>query len=525
MKITPTKWRPSLSMVVVSMLIFILCLPITGIWLFRFYDSQLVRETEQELIVQAAFIEAIMVEQLEKLPPEISQRGINISKNDFQKGKSPNKYLEAQLDLTTDSVLPPREDPRPANELPDFRYLEIGKSLDPVLERAQKTTLAGFRVLDYNGTIIAGRSHLGQSLAHVYEVQKALNGSYASVIRQRISKSPKPPIYTISRGTGIRVFVTMPVIFEDHVAGVVYLSRTPSHFLRELYDQKWKIALAVLSMLLITSVIAYVFVRTIKGPIEALNARTNRISNGDKTALEPLEHHGTRELASLSEGLLSMSKKLHDRSDYINTFASHVSHELKSPLTSIQGATELLRDASDQMSEEERNKFLTNIMGDTERLTKLLDRLRDLAEADNSDHEGVSNLAEQVDLLKLKFSKLTFKSSIPANCSVKLTAENLDIILSNLIANSKEHGAENITISAKERAENIAIQLQDDGEGISDLNRDKIFQLFFTTKRENGGTGMGLGIIQSLLTSHGGSIQHVPTETGTCFELIVPKAD
>ena len=524
MKITPDKWRPSLSMVVVSMLIFILCLPITGIWLFRFYDSQLVRETEQELIVQAAFIEAMMVEKIENSLNKTERHGLKIIKNNFKKKQTQTKYLEAQLDLTTDNVLPPRENPRPTNNSPDYHYLKIGELLDPILERAQKTTLAGFRVLDYNGIIIAGRSHVGQSLSHVYEVKQALSGNYTSVIRKRISSNPKPPIYTISRGTGIRVFVTMPVIYKEHVAGVVYLSRTPSHFLRELYDQKWKIALAVISMLLITALIAYVFVRTIKGPIQALNERTNRIANGDKTALEPLAHHGTRELASLSEGLLSMSKKLHDRSDYINTFASHVSHELKSPLTSIQGATELLRDASDQMSEQERNKFLTNIMGDTERLTKLLERLRDLAEADNSDHEGVCNLAEQIDLLQRKFSELVFKSTIDENHNVKLTSENMDIILSNLVANSKEHGAKQIDINTKVHTDNIVITIHDDGEGISELNRDKIFQLFFTTKRETGGTGMGLGIIQSLLNSHGGSIQYIPSETGTCFEVSVPQA-
>lgn len=523
MKITPNKWRPSLSMVVVSMLIFILCLPITGIWLFRFYDSQLVRETEQELIVQAAFIEAIIVEHLEKSPPKTSERGFRILKSDFKRKSSNSKYLEAQLDLTTDDVLSPREDPIPTNKILDFHYLKIGKLLDPILERAQRTTLAGFRVLDHNGTIIAGRSHVGQSLSHVYEVKKALSGNYASVIRQRISSNPKPPIYTISRGTGIRVFVTMPVIFQDHVAGVVYLSRTPSHFLRELYDQKWKIAFAAIFMLLITGVIAFVFLRTIKGPIEALNERTTRIANGDKTALEPLAHHGTRELASLSEGLLSMSKKLHDRSDYINTFASHVSHELKSPLTSIQGATELLRDASDQMNEQERNKFLTNIMGDTERLTKLLERLRDLAEADNSDHEGVCSLADQIDLLQRKFPELIFKPSISDKYNVKLTSENMEIILSNLAANSKEHGAKQIEISAQVQKENVLIRLHDDGEGVSELNRDKIFQLFFTTKRENGGTGMGLGIIQSLLNSHGGSIKYIPTEFGTCFQVSVPR--
>lgn len=524
MKITPNKWRPSLSMVVVSMLIFILCLPITGIWLFRFYDSQLVRETEQELIVQGAFIEAMVVERLKQFDSTVSKTGFKIANNKINKKKNYDDYLEAKLDLTTDDVLPPRADPVPVDQTPNLHYMEMGRALDPVLERSQRITLAGFRVLDYNGIIIAGRSHLGQSLAHVHEVKQALQGNYASVLRQRISNSPKPPIYTISRGTGIRVFVAMPVIFDGHVAGVVYLSRTPSHFLRELYDQRWKIALAAIFMLLVTCMIAYVFVRTIKGPIEALNERTNRIANGDKSALEPLTHHGTRELASLSEGLLSMSKKLHDRSDYINTFASHVSHELKSPLTSIQGATELLRDASHEMSEAERNKFLTNIMGDTERLTKLLERLRDLAEADNSDHEGICNLATQVNLLERKFPKLVFKSTIPENCQVKLTSENMDIILSNLVANSQEHSAKLIDIDAQVHKDDIHLKIHDDGEGISDLNSDKIFQLFFTTKREKGGTGMGLGIIQSLLNSRGGAIEHIPTKMGTCFKLLLPMA-
>ena len=524
MSITPQKWRPSLSMVVVAMLIFILCLPITGIWLFRFYDSQLVRETEQELIVQGAFIEALMINKLEQSPPLKSQLGSVVEKENLRNKGLGGEFLEAKLDLSTSDVLPPRADPQASSTVPSEQFLDIGRELDPILQHSQRITLAGFRVLDPNGVIIAGRSHVGQSLAHVYEVQQALKGRYESVIRQRISKSPTPPIYTISRGTGIRVFVTMPVVFEGRVAGVVYLSRTPSHFLRELYSQKWKIALAALFMLLITFIIAYVFIRTIKGPIEALNERTKRIAKGDRTALEPLPHHGTKELASLSEGLLSMSKKIHDRSDYINTFATHVSHELKSPLTSIQGAAELLRDASDEMSETERNKFLENIMGDTERLTKLLERLRDLAEADNSDLEGSTNLADQIDLLRAKFPEVELHLDSPEKCEIKLTPENTDIIFSNLISNAGQHGAQQINLKVHRGDTNIVINVLDDGDGISQLNRDKIFQLFFTTKRENGGTGMGLGIIQSILNSHGGQINYKPTPKGTCFEITVPSA-
>lgn len=524
MKDTPKKWRPSLSMVVVGMLIFILSLPITGIWLFRFYDNQLVRETEKELIVQAAFIEAYMVEALKSSPPSLlSNSGIKTVERSIKDNGS--RYLKPQLDLASSVVLPPRPEPSKAVSIPDRLFIDLGKKLDPILQRSQEITLAGYRVLDPNGLIIAGRSHIGHSLAHVKEVKRALGGEYASVIRERISDSPPPPIYSISRGTGIRIFIAMPVVYENRIFGVVYLSRTPSHFLRELYDQKWKIGLAILFMLAITFVIAFIFVRTIKGPIEALNERTNRIAEGDRSALEPLTHHGTRELANLSQGLMTMSRKLSDRSDYLKTFATHVSHELKSPLTSIQGAAELLRDSNDQMSDEERAKFLGNILGDTERLEILVDRLRTLAIADNSDHYGSCNLLNELKRIQAKFSDLDLRLDESLDCAVQLTSESADIVFGNLFDNAQKHGATRVLLSAFKQDNQLQISLQDNGEGVSQLNAEKIFDLFFTTRRETGGTGMGLGIIQSILNSNGGSIDYQPSKKGACFIVTVPLAD
>lgn len=106
-------------------------------------------------------------------------------------------------------------------------------------------------------------------------------------------------------------------------------------------------------------------------------------------AIRAPDHHGTRELAMLSQGFLDMAERLYDRTDYIATFAAHVSHELKSPLSSIQGAAELLRDAADEMSERERQKFLDNVIADAQRLTALVERLRELARADNP-HTGAA---------------------------------------------------------------------------------------------------------------------------------------
>ncbi|MEM9332350.1 MAG: ATP-binding protein [Pseudomonadota bacterium] len=514
----PEKWRPSLSMIVVAMLLFVLCLPLGGIWLFRFYDSHLVRETESELIAQGAFVKAIVVRGLEDVDFDPDALPFSLP----QSGDETFQLTLPKLDLSSASILPRRADAEFTDQRPSSMFLELGTEVQKIIEIAQETTLAGFRIVDYEGIVIAGRSETGLSLAHIPEIQSALKGAYTSVVRTRVSSSPTPPIYSISRGTGIRVFVAMPIDYQGKIAGVVYLSRTPSHFLRELYGQRWKLGAAVIFMLSITLIIAFIFVRTIKGPIDALNARTKRIANGDRTALEPLNHHGTREIASLSRGLLSMSEKLQDRTDYIRTFANHVSHELKSPLTSIKGAAELMSEPGHEMPAEAREKFLKNIIADTDRLSQLLDRLRDLAAADSLTIGGDCKLGDVFAKIRSEHSGIEIFVH-DEELHIPLATETAFIVFSNLVENSRQHGCTTIHVETIQLDKEIILLIQDDGEGISSANSEKIFELFFTTRRDDGGTGMGLGIIQSMLRSQGGSIRLKPCEKGALFEMTLPS--
>ncbi len=66
--------------------------------------------------------------------------------------------------------------------------------------------------------------------------------------------------------------------------------------------------------------------------------------------------------------------------------------------------------------------------------------------------------------------------------------------------------------------------VSNDGDPISEANRDRIFDAFFTTRRDTGGTGMGLAIVKAVMTSHGGSIRLLPTDRGARFELQFPAA-
>jgi signal transduction histidine kinase len=70
----------------------------------------------------------------------------------------------------------------------------------------------------------------------------------------------------------------------------------------------------------------------------------------------------------------------------------------------------------------------------------------------------------------------------------------------------------------------IKMTVGNDGDPISDANREKIFDAFFTTRRDTGGTGMGLSIVQAVMTSHGGSIRLLPSNDGVTFELRFPAA-
>ena len=272
--------------------------------------------------------------------------------------------------------------------------------------------------------------------------------------------------------------------------------------------------------LVLTLITGAVFSRTITGPINALVARTEEIGRGGRAAISAPDQHGTRELAVLSQSFLDLAERLVERTDYVNSFAAHVSHELKSPLTSIRGSAELLLEA--EMSTEDRRRFLTHIVADADRLAGLLERLRDLARADVPlDAKGVG-LGQAAEQLQLKHPAMTIVSTGETATLVALSMEAFAIVLGHLADNSAQHGASRLGLSASRVGNGLRIVVADDGKGISPGNRDKVFEPFFTTRREAGGTGMGLGIAKSMLEAHGGRISLLPAERGASFELIVP---
>lgn len=532
----PRKARFRLRSILLIVMLAILALPLGGLYFFRIYENELVQRSEVELISQSAVLAATFRQMVRD-----QQRAADFGYIQFS-GSITEPYMpyarkhlgdpqytpiEPRVDLI-DPIQPPRPEARPSTQAVDPLARALGEQMSKILVDTQKFTLTGMRLLDANGTVIAGREEVGLSLAHVPEVKKALAGQYASIIRVRESDEPAPPLYSISRGTNIRVFTAFPIIENERLQGVVYLSRTPTNILKHLYENLEVVLFATLSLLGLAVLLILFVSSTISRPIRELLQQTERVRQGEQREVEPLRNPVTREVAQLSESFAGMSHALAERSDYIRRFAAHVSHEFKTPLTAMQGALELLSDHMDTMPPERLEKFIQNLLDDTQRMKQLVNRLLELARADAMEtSKETSILPDICKALKSRYQDrglvLHFGNALPGT-PLAIAPDALEAVFNNLLDNSLQHGATRMEVSTRYWVNKLQLRLLDNGEGISPANRDKVFTPFFTTKRSKGGTGLGLEIIVSILRAYGGNVRLGDATVGAEFILELPVA-
>ncbi len=498
-------------------LLIVLMLPLSGVYFFRLFENELVRQTEAELIAQGVFMSALYKDALngENIP-------VNYGRTVMEKAPVLDERFKPYpptIDLRTAHILPPRPDARPPAHKPDPAAATAGRRLESVLQEAKFSTLASMRMLDFDGTVVAGAGEMTLSLAHTEEVAQAMKGVYASTLRQRISDEPRPALASISRGTDTRVFIAMPVVDNDRVLGIAYLSRSPRNVLKTLYDERESVFLAAVVALLMTAGIAWVLATLIGKPLRMLTRHAQAVSKGEAQRDE-LPAPPIRELAALTESFAHMSATIEARSEYIRSFAMHVAHEFKTPLTAIQGAVELLNDHANDMEPEQRRRFMENITQDTGRLKILVSRLLELARADVLQAgDEFTDMSPLLVSIEKRYAPCVAVTHPDGPWLAAIGPDILETVFVNLIENSLQHGATKVYIAAESWEHKMDVTVRDNGQGISAGNAAKLFTPFFTTRREQGGTGLGLVITRSLLKAYGGDIALVGREAGTTFKI------
>lgn len=219
-------------------------------------------------------------------------------------------------------------------------------------------------------------------------------------------------------------------------------------------------------------------------------------------------------------------------------FVANISHELRTPLTAIKAYTETLLNM--EVDRESQREFLETVYEQSERLESLLNDLLDFTliesgtmELEYSEFDLCELIKEVVENLKQLAEK--YKVKINVSCeSISISADKRRIkqAIHNLVDNSikfsdKSKEERYVNISVEKKEENLSIIIEDNGIGISQEDKEKIFEKFYRGDRsltyEVPGTGLGLTIVQEIIKLHGGKINVNSTlGEGTTFELVIP---
>lgn len=293
--------------------------------------------------------------------------------------------------------------------------------------------------------------------------------------------------------------------------GMSFVGLVVLRLLGPVIGYRWAVVLVGAVILLATLVLLWLLMRLLLRPIKDLADRAGALRRDPMVRAEPLAHYGTRELRDLGESVLAMASRLQAREATIRSFTDHVTHEMKTPLSSLRAAAELLED---QGVDEDSRKLVATMTAAAQQMERQLQALRQAAAAREPGHHGMCRLADLLPDLVDAHPGLRIVST-GETVDLPLDAGGLGIVLQQLLSNAAEAGAGEVRLDILQGI----LRVTDDGRGISDGNRAHVFEPFFTTRRETGGTGMGLTIVANLLAAHGAEIRVMRVEKGAGFEI------
>ena len=324
----------------------------------------------------------------------------------------------------------------------------------------------------------------------------------------RVFGQPTEPYdYVVSGLSGLVFVILFAVIFRFCI--VLYDKRNPERSSR-------KRAIENISVL--------------KDTMDAIE----RIARGDFTVLIPIDKNDPYK--DIAESVNKMMQELSSMETLRQDFISNVSHEIQSPLTSISGFAELLR--NEHLEEEQKNHYLDVIEAESRRLSKLSDNLLKLSSLEANEtptHSETFRLDKQIENAVLMMEPQWAEKGIEIEVSLEKMdfagdKELLAQIWVNLIHNAIKFSPlrGNVSIVLKDDEENIRCSITDNGIGISEADQIHIFERFFkadkSRDRSLGGNGLGLSLVKKITDMHGGEIFIKSTPgKGSSFIVVLPK--
>jgi signal transduction histidine kinase len=264
-------------------------------------------------------------------------------------------------------------------------------------------------------------------------------------------------------------------------------------------------------------------------PVEAIRRRVDAIAARDLSERVPVTG-GDDEIARMARTVNAMLERLEAASKFQQEFVSNVSHELRSPLTTLLATVD--RAVSDQ-DRANWSVAAETILREGRRLDVLIDDLFWLARNDEFQVESTRVDVDIDDLLFEESQRVRTMSELSVDTSrvtptrVMGDPAMLKRMVRNIVDNAARYASGGLTFACALEGEMAVVKVGDDGDGIDVGGSDRLFDRFVRAdparSRHSGGTGLGLAIVSEIVTRHGGSARFVEVEQGTLIELRIRR--
>ncbi len=378
-------------------------------------------------------------------------------------------------------------------------------------------------ITDASGKVIfdsEDKDNIGKDYSQWRDVRLTLRGEYGARTTKNYADDPTSSI----------LYVAAPITVNNTIAGVLTVAKPTvniNSFLQKAKPQFVKIfAIAIVVAILLSFVVAM----WLTLPIKRLTHYAMDFGAGKRVDFPKL---GGGEIGEMGKAFEQMQEALEGKK-YVETYVHTLTHEIKSPISAIRGAAELLEE---KMKPEQRKQFLSNIRNEAAHIQDIVDRMLELSALENKKilqkHENISFYSLIKTVLEskqplLSKKQLSIVNKVQDDIMVHGDSFLLHQAVSNLIQNAMDfspvHGQIELTSSTE--GDMLLFMVMDQGAAIPDFAMEKIFDKFFSLPRPDSGkksTGLGLNFVKEVAMLHHGEITlEKNKEGGVCARLILP---
>ncbi len=362
-------------------------------------------------------------------------------------------------------------------------------------------------ITDAGGKVIfdsESKETIGEDYSEWRDVMLTLRGEYGA--RTTLMDEDDP--------TSSVLYVAAPIQVDGEIAGVLTVAKPTTnikYFLKNARPQILGIGLLYLLAAILLSFLVSLWLTL---PIKRLTKYAEAIREGKRPEFPRLDKSEIGEMGKAFEG---MQEALEGKR-YVEQYVQNLTHEIKSPLSAIRGAAELM--AEPGMDEERRAKFTANIRNEARRIQRIIDRMLELAALENQKKlrkiEAVSlntivKTVLESNEIQLSEKEIQIQMDLPEDLQIGGDGFLLHQAVANLIQNSIDFSPRGGAIAISAQTEELMLRLiiADEGPGIPEYAKEKVFEKFFSLQRPDTGeksTGLGLNFVREVAMLHGGRV-------------------